>query len=702
MKQLIFLHPLIKTVQPVLMLALCLVLLCSTLAKANNWEASIYKSALPQKIIAVDKSNQLFHYFEDINPTGLKYTFDCTTGQSDGDKQVANDLKTPEGVYFVQYKITEGLDFIKYGGIAYTLNYPNPVDRLRGKTGYGIWIHSKGLGIKPNDTEGCIAIGLKELISMGPKLSYGTAVLLAETIKVKNLPKPNFKTASSLINKMDEWTKAWAARSNTMFTMYNQNAYTKAMPQSFKAFKANKVNLFSFLPWINIVNKQIHVLEGPGYWVTWSEQFYRAPNLSTEGIRRLYWQLNKKNEYKIVGMEWMPRNLGMKAAYLNGTLVASTLGSKTALKSSEDPELPALDMPEQGKMTKVTVADAKMADALAKAKIAAAKMADAKLANAKLAEAKLANAKLAEAKVAEAKVAEALAKAKMAEAKLADAKLAESLAKAKMEKSHVLAPKTEQVQLNDEVQTLLRDKMAAWLNSWQVRSNKFFTYYDRVNFGKIADIDNKNTDNANYNSFARLKNDMQQYFKAKWIEIIPRSITFGKNNNYLYTQSELFIRAHNQTSVQGILRLYWKKASNGEYLIVDSSWLDKNLDMEIDYIKKVTPVVDSFIAAWQKAWLNADVDAYAKFYASDATQQNLSNKASIIRNKKRIWKNSKPEQVKLSQFHILLSPDGLIVGMTQNYKNSKGYSDVGTKTLLLIPNDNGYLIIEEKWDSLTN
>lgn len=49
----------------------------------------------------------------------------------------------------MEYKIASGLDFKEYGGIAYTLNYPNPVDKLRGKTGHGIWIHSKGLGIEP-------------------------------------------------------------------------------------------------------------------------------------------------------------------------------------------------------------------------------------------------------------------------------------------------------------------------------------------------------------------------------------------------------------------------------------------------------------------------------------------------------------------------------------------------------------------------
>ena len=125
-------------------------------------------------------------FFEKKSPLRLKYVFPCTTGQIPGDKQSLNDLRTPEGIYFVEYKIANGLDFREYGGIAYTLNYPNPVDKLRGKTGHGIWIHSKGFGIEPLSTRGCVAIGLKEIDEVGPQLTPGTAVVLAETMAVGN------------------------------------------------------------------------------------------------------------------------------------------------------------------------------------------------------------------------------------------------------------------------------------------------------------------------------------------------------------------------------------------------------------------------------------------------------------------------------------------------------------------------------------
>ena len=101
------------------------------------------------------------------------------------------------------------------------------------------------------------------------------------------------------------------------------------------------------LSFIKIYNRDIHVLEGPGYWVTWAEQFYTASNLSTEGIRRLYWQQGKDKKFRIVGMEWTPRDLGMRVDFQNGRLVASTNIPVISDASSEAPLPPRIDMPEK-------------------------------------------------------------------------------------------------------------------------------------------------------------------------------------------------------------------------------------------------------------------------------------------------------------------------------------------------------------------
>lgn len=313
--------------------ALSLFLLpCLCLAAENSspapWKAVITEHpAIPPYLIAVDKSRQELAFFERRSPLRLSRLFACTTGQAIGDKRTEGDMKTPEGIYFVGYRIGTGLDFIKYGYEAYTLNYPNPIDRLRKKTGYGIWIHGRGEPLVPLQTEGCVSMNNEDLALLGKTLVPGTPVALADSF-VHSPEAQKEKAAICLLlkDKVEAWAKAWSARSRGYFDFYDKNAYSLAQGEAFSAFQAQKERLFKALPWIRTTVRDIQVLQGPDYWVTWFYQDYQAPNLSTRGVRRLYWAPDGTGDFKILGMEWHPG--------LNTTLIASA-----------DPLLPSLESP---------------------------------------------------------------------------------------------------------------------------------------------------------------------------------------------------------------------------------------------------------------------------------------------------------------------------------------------------------------------
>ena len=301
------------------LLAFCLAVYAAP-ANAGSWNTTISDiPTTPPRVVVVDKASQRLALLGKQSPLSILQAYECTTGQKPGPKAVQNDLRTPEGVYFVVNKIAQGLDFGEYGGVAYTLNYPNPIDILREKTGYGIWIHSRGYPISPMSTRGCVAVNLDAIEELGPHLQTGTAVVLAEKVATATdatSSSPEGAIARLLEDKTRRWNSAWAGRSDAMFDMYDADAYSKAQRQPFAAFKAQKERLFAMLPWIHIIYRDIHVLQGPDYWVTWFEQYYRAPNITTEGIRRLYWQPDANGELRIVGMEWLPQDLGLEVAYL--------------------------------------------------------------------------------------------------------------------------------------------------------------------------------------------------------------------------------------------------------------------------------------------------------------------------------------------------------------------------------------------------
>ena len=246
---------------------------------AGAWEAVAGPLDLP--VVAVDKAKQRLFLVEGetVRP------FVCTTGQREGDKQVRGDLKTPEGVYFVLRKRTDRLDFEDYGGEAYILDYPNPVDRLRGKTGSGIWLHSRGHAVTPRESRGCVVLNLKDIAVVGPKLKRGTPVVIGETVKAMAHPVES-EAVRQVERRTLDWREAWE-RQTPLDALY---ASESGLARRSLEADRNAQRRFG----------TVRTLEGPGYWVSWFMQ--RAPDGTWSGIRRLYWQ-RIGDEFLIVGEE---------------------------------------------------------------------------------------------------------------------------------------------------------------------------------------------------------------------------------------------------------------------------------------------------------------------------------------------------------------------------------------------------------------
>ncbi len=340
--------------------------------QAHAWNVSLENNLyLPKKFIAVSKTNKELYVIEENKSNeyiDIEQSFPAIYGEAEGDKKREGDLKTPEGVYFITKKIDYKLDFDEYGTGAYALNYPNPIDRIKRKTGSGIWIHSKGQPIEGQATRGCIAVDLEHFPVVANNLPSGTPVVVANSLLSINEPlaqqdrsilladasgngpildagkeksshefvgtykntNTTIESASisekeaayttnfapqTVIDLTKEWNKAWEEMSDEFFDFYDEKKYTLAQGSSYEGFQSQKETLFKRLDWIDIEYGDIYALEGTDYWVTWFEQLYRASNLSTEGIRRLYWQLDENNQYKVVAMEWIPRDLGLEKAY---------------------------------------------------------------------------------------------------------------------------------------------------------------------------------------------------------------------------------------------------------------------------------------------------------------------------------------------------------------------------------------------------
>ena len=128
-----------KTVRSILLLASLALVPALAQAAGSGWETHVSSQpASPELFLGIDKEAQTFYMFGKKSPLEVVRKLTCATGRAQGDKTREGDKRTPEGVYFVEEKVPGKLDFELYGNYAFSLNFPNPVDRLKGKTGQGI------------------------------------------------------------------------------------------------------------------------------------------------------------------------------------------------------------------------------------------------------------------------------------------------------------------------------------------------------------------------------------------------------------------------------------------------------------------------------------------------------------------------------------------------------------------------------------
>lgn len=117
--------------------------------------------------IAIDTSRARLYLFENT-ARGMKLLGDyyVSVGKQGVEKAVEGDLRTPLGVYYITSNLDPKTLKDFYGAGALPINYPNPYDIRRGKTGSGIWLHGTPPGQfarAPRASDGCVVLANPDL-----------------------------------------------------------------------------------------------------------------------------------------------------------------------------------------------------------------------------------------------------------------------------------------------------------------------------------------------------------------------------------------------------------------------------------------------------------------------------------------------------------------------------------------------------------
>ena len=157
-------------------------------------------SARNRHAIAVDASRSRLYLFEN-NGNGLRLIADyyISVGKSGIEKAVEGDLRTPLGVYYITNTINPRSLKDYYGAGALPINYPNPLDARRGKTGSGIWLHgtpSDQYARPPKASDGCVVMANPDLkVILGTVEIRDTPVVIAPSLNW--IPPQNLQPEAS-------------------------------------------------------------------------------------------------------------------------------------------------------------------------------------------------------------------------------------------------------------------------------------------------------------------------------------------------------------------------------------------------------------------------------------------------------------------------------------------------------------------------
>ncbi len=273
---------------------------------AAAWQPHIQADPrAPERLFVVDKQEQSFFVFRNKSRLQKEHVWRCSTGQAAGDKKVEGDLKTPEGVYFMERTVmTSYIDYEQYGELALTLNYPNPVDRIKAKTGFGIWVHGRGRELVPFDSEGCVVMDKQHIRELEQMVELQNTPLIITSAFTWSPEKTMDHFHEKIAGLTGEWARAFARGSEDYFDFYDPDLLAISTDESFRVFRKNREEIFERCSLMDVYISRPEVLTGPDYWVSYFRKIFSSCCTYTQGIKRLYWQKDEQGRMRIVGEEY--------------------------------------------------------------------------------------------------------------------------------------------------------------------------------------------------------------------------------------------------------------------------------------------------------------------------------------------------------------------------------------------------------------
>ena len=160
-----------------------------------------------------------------------------------GDKLLEGDLKTPIGVYQLTRRFTPNDRYL--GPLAFSLSYPNLLDKLAKRNGGGIWIHGYPLDGQRTDelkTKGCVAMQNDTLMKFDDIVDHKKTLAF---IYEDKRPEASAKDIAVIISGLLGWKKTWSESDIENYLKFYDKNFERYDGMSLEKFKSMKRAIFS-------------------------------------------------------------------------------------------------------------------------------------------------------------------------------------------------------------------------------------------------------------------------------------------------------------------------------------------------------------------------------------------------------------------------------------------------------------------------
>lgn len=260
-----------------------------------------------QYAVVVDLKRNRLYLLKNVNGVPkIQADFFASIGENGIGKFVEGDAKTPVGVYHVtEYKDDKELPEL-YGVGAFPVNYPNELDLLYGRTGYGIWVHGvprDTYNRAPRASQGCVVVSNEDFESLHQYIRPGvTPVVFSDQLEWLS-PEDAAEKRWELVTAVADWRQRWEQVDTEGYLNYYASQFVSndgMDKQAFSDYKrhvnANKSNIDVQLDDISIFR---YPSEQQMALITFT-QTYSSNNFQAVSRKQQFWKKDPEAGWQIL------------------------------------------------------------------------------------------------------------------------------------------------------------------------------------------------------------------------------------------------------------------------------------------------------------------------------------------------------------------------------------------------------------------